>query len=147
MKGCEVNLKRKHNFKYILLVILALFSSCKKDKIIVPEISTSTISTLTIVDIAFVYENGSAIEAGACINPNTNYAIAITTKSQGLGTPKESIVKYIFNGNISEISFLNEGTKIMKIALINGINVAQLVENKQETKLVLKLQTDFEQVN
>ncbi len=142
MKGCEVNLTRKHNFKYIFLVLLALFSSCKKDKIIVPEIST-----LTIVDIAFVYENGSAIESGACINPNTNYAIAITTKSQGLGTPKESIVKYVFNGYISEISFLNEGTKIKKIALSNGLNVAQLVENKQETKLYLKLQTDFEQVN
>jgi hypothetical protein len=123
-------------------MILALFSSCKKDKIIAPEIST-----LSIVDIAFVYENGSNIEAGACINPNTNYAIAITTKSQGLGTPKESIVKYVFNGNISEISFLNEGTKIKKIALINGLNVAQIIENKQETKLVLKLQTDFEQVN
>ena len=142
MKRCEVNLKRKHNFKYLLLMILALFSSCKKDKIIAPEIST-----LSIVDIAFVYENGSNIEAGACINPNTNYAIAITTKSQGLGTPKESIVKYVFNGNISEISFLNEGTKIKKIALINGLNVAQIIENKQETKLVLKLQTDFEQVN
>ena len=142
MKGCEVNLKRKHSFLYLLLVIFALFPSCKKDKIIAPEFST-----LAIVDIAFVYENGSVIESGACINPNKNYAIAITTKSQGLGTPKESIVKYIFNGVSSEISFTNEGTKTKKIALINGLNVAQLVETKQEAKLVLNLQTDFEQVN
>ena len=142
MKGYEVNLKRKHSFLYLLLVIFALFSSCKKSKIIVPDNTT-----LTIVDIAFVYENGSDIEAGACINPNTNYAIAITTKSQGQGTPKESIVKYVFNGNISEISFSNEGTKIKKVALINGLNMAQLVETKQEAKLILKLQTDFEQVN
>jgi hypothetical protein len=142
MNGYEVNLKRKHNFKYTLLVIFALFSSCKKDKIIAPELST-----LAIVDIAFVYENGSVIEAGACINPNKNYAIAITTKSQGSGTPKESIIKYVFNGVISEISFANEGTKTKNIALVNGLNEAQLVETKQAAKLILKLQSDFEEVN
>ena len=142
MKGFEVLLKSKHNFKYLFLVIFVLFSSCKKDKIIAPELST-----LAIVDIAFVYENGSVIESGACINPNKKYAIAITTKSQGSGSPKESIVKYVFNGVISEISFSNEGTKTKNIALVNGLNEAQLVETKQTAKLVLKLQTDFEEVN
>jgi hypothetical protein len=96
--------------------------------------------------IAFVYEDGKPIEAGACIKPTTNYAIAVTVKLTGNPDGKAVIVKYSLNGVADEISFVSGGTKIKKVTLINGINVAQTIETKQEARIILDIQ-EFELVN
>lgn len=117
--------------------------SCKKN------ISQTQIVpfTITPTKIAFVYETGAAIEAGACINPNTKYAIAISATIDGVDTTGKGLtVKYTFNGKPDEITFLSTGTEIKKVSLINGNNNAQLVDNKKEANLFYTIQ-EFELVD
>ncbi len=110
---------------------------CKKE---------SSQPTLTAQSIAFVYENGTPIEPGACIKPTTNYAIAITTKLNGTSNGNPISVRYTLNGVADEISFTNGGTLIKKVTLINGLNVAQTIDTKQEAHIFLDMQ-EFELVN
>ena len=110
---------------------------CKKE---------SSQPTLTMQSIGFVYESGTPIEPGACIKPTTNYAIAITTKLNGTPNGNQISVRYTLNGVADEISFTNGGTLIKKVTLINGLNVAQTIDTKQEAHIFLDMQ-EFELVN
>ena len=118
-------------------MLVMTFAGCQKD---------SSYPLVNMEQIAFVYEDGKPIEAGACIKPTTNYAIAITVKLTGNPDGKAVSVKYSLNGVSDEISFISGGTKIKKVTLINGLNVAQTIETKQEARIILDIQ-EFELVN
>jgi hypothetical protein len=118
-------------------ILVMTFTSCQKE---------SSYPLVNMEQIAFVYEDGKPIEAGACIKPTTNYAIAITVKLTGNPDGKAVSVKYSLNGVADEISFVSGGTKIKKVTLINGLNVAQTIETKQEARIILDIQ-EFELVN
>ena len=118
-------------------ILIMVSSGCQKE---------GSFPTINMEQIAFVYEDGKPIEAGACIKPTTNYAIAITIKLTGNPDGKAVSVKYSLNGVADEISFISGGTKIKKVTLINGLNVAQTIETKQEARIILNIQ-EFELVN
>lgn len=103
------------------------------------------VPTLISEQIAFVYEDGRPIEAGACIRPTTNYAISITAKLSGTPDGRAMAIKFTLNGVVDEISFVSGGTKIKKVTLANGLNVAQTVVGKQEAYIRLEL-PEFELV-
>ncbi len=132
------NLLFMKSILYCLFCVLIVSSlGCSKE---------SSQPTLTTQSILFVYENGTPIEIGACIKPTENYAIAITTKLNGAPNGSPISVRYTLNGVADEISFTNGGTLIKKVTLINGLNVAQTIETKQEAHIFLDLQ-EFELVN
>ena len=116
--------------------------ACKKE---VSETETIPF-TITPSSIAFVYEDGSEIKPGSCINPNTNYAIAIKANLSGVDTAGKGLsVKYTFNNVPGEVTFFNSGVKIINVKLINGSNLAQINGTKQEASLIYKIQ-EFELV-
>ena len=127
----------KSNFYIVLFVFIISALGCNKE---------SSQPTLTTQSISFVYESGTPIETGACIKPTINYAIAITTKLNGTPNGSPISVRYTLNGVADEISFTNGGTLIKKVTLINGLNVAQTIETKQEAHIFLDLQ-EFDLVN
>ena len=118
-------------------ILVMTFASCQKE---------SSYPIVNMEQIAFVYEDGKPIEAGACIKPTTNYAIAITIKLSGNPDGKAVSVKYTLNGVADEISFISGGSKIKKVKLINGLNVAQTIDTKQEAHIFLDMQ-EFELIN
>jgi len=132
------------NFKNFVFcfTFLVVLSSCKKE---VSE-TESIPFTITPTSISFVYEDGSEIKPGSCINPNTNYAIAINANLSGVDTSGKGLsVKYSFNSVPGEVTFFNTGVKIINIKLINGTNLAQITGTKQEASLIYKVQ-EFELV-
>ncbi len=130
-----------NNLVFLFSLIVAL-SSCKK------ELSeTETIPfAITPTSISFVYEDGSDIKPGSCINPSNNYAIAINANLTGIDTSGKGLsIKYSFNNVPGEVTFLNSGVKIVNVKLVNGTNLAQITGTKQEASLIYKVQ-EFELV-
>lgn len=129
------------------LLFSFVFVSCKKEEAPEPiPITPSTQNTsLVSTNISFVYENGNPIEAGGCINPATNYAIAISVKFNG-AIPSNGIkIKYTYNGISDEMTFLADEIKTKKIALTSGKNTAIITDTKQEAAIILVTQ-EFEVV-
>ncbi len=127
------------------LLFSFVFVSCKKEEAPEPTTPSAENTALVSTNISFVYENGNPIEAGGCINPATNYAIAISVKFNG-AIPSSGIkLKYTFNGTSDEMTFLADGVKTKKIALIGGKNTAIITDTKQEAAIILVTQ-EFEVV-
>lgn len=78
--------------------------------------------------IAFVHENGDPILSNECINPNTKYAIAITTKVEGNGIFTPTKVAYLINGIPYFMSFNSDGTKLNNVILVDGLNKAEIID-------------------
>jgi hypothetical protein len=132
------------------LLFSLVFVSCKKEEAPEPipttPITPSTPTTsLVSTSISFVYENGNPIEAGGCINPATNYAIAISVKFNGTIPSNGIKIKYTYNGIADEMTFLADGIKTKKIALTGGKNTAIITDTKQEAAIILVTQ-EFEVV-
>ena len=127
------------NILYLLTTCCLLLQSCSKN------LGDGT-AGITQANISFVYENGLPIESGACINPSTNYAIAISAKLTGMPPSGGLGVKYTFNGVENELFFNSNSTQIKQVTLIKGLNTAQLSVSKKESTLYLAVQ-EFELVN
>jgi hypothetical protein len=129
------------------LLFSFVFVSCKKEEAPepIPVTPTSQNTSLVSTNISFVYENGNPIEAGGCINPATSYAVAISVKFNGAIPTNGIKLKYTFNGTSDEMTFLADGTKTKKIALIGGKNTAIITDTKQEAAIILVTQ-EFEVV-
>jgi hypothetical protein len=117
----------------LLLLFSFLITSCQKEVAPITPQNGSLAST----NISFVYENGNPIDAGSCINPSTNYAIAITLKSNGTIPSNGITTKFTINGLNDEMTFLTDGTKTKKITLVNGKNSAIITDTKQEATINL----------
>ena len=97
--------------------------------------------------IAFVHENGTPILSNECINPNTRYAIAISTKGEGNGSFTPINVAYSINGVPYSMLFTSDGTQLYNIVLVDGINKAEITATSYNTKLNFNTHTEFEIVN
>jgi hypothetical protein len=126
----------KISLYFLACALIMVASGCQK---------SADSPTLILNQIAFVYEDGRPIEAGACISPTANYAIALTAKLSGEPDGRAMSIKFTLNGVVDEISFVSGGTKIKKVTLVNGLNIAQTVVDKQEAYIRLEL-PEFELV-
>ena|GEM_PF-894627 len=129
------------------LLFSFVFLSCQKEVAPTPIPITPSAQNTSLVstNISFVYENGNPIEAGGCINPATNYALAISVKFNGTIPSNGINIKYTYNGVSDEMTFLADGIKTKKIALTGGKNTAIISDTKQEAAIILVTQ-EFEVV-
>jgi|LakMenEpi03Aug12_release.lakeMendotaPanAssembly.Ray.scaffolds.fasta_scaffold37121_3 hypothetical protein len=142
IKRNEIAINLTFNKLFLFFCVLVTLLSCKKE---VSETETIPLA-ITPKSIAFVYEDGSEIKPGSCINPSTNYAIAINATISGVDTSGKGLsIKYSFNSTPGEVTFFNSGVKIVNVKLVNGTNLAQITGTKQEASLIYKVQ-EFELV-
>ncbi|MFV5690718.1 hypothetical protein ACM55K_01695 [Flavobacterium sp. LT1R49] len=120
-----------------LITIIILFSSCSKE---------DEFKTISPTNITFVHEDGSAILLNECIKPNINYAVLITTKSEGTGIFKTTKVEYTLNGVPYIMSFSSDGKQSNKIKLVDGINQAEIVGSYYKAYLYFGSHDNFELV-
>jgi hypothetical protein len=121
----------------ILITFVVLFLSCSKDE---------DFTSISPANITFVHLDGSAIGINECISPNEKYGVKITTTSTGNGKYKVQKVDYTFNGNLRSMTFLQEGSQIDPITLIDGMNTVQIVETGYTSNLYYVAQDDFQLV-
>ena len=102
-------------------------------------------SSKTINDfkVSFVYDDGTAIAQGACIEPDGKYALAIQGFQLNQFNPE---VKYVLNGVNYTTSFTKEETQIIPVTLVAGQNVIQVAESSVKASLYYPVQGGFELV-
>jgi hypothetical protein len=127
----------KHLKLIFLIPVLIAFSSCSKD---------DNFKTITSESIAFVHEDGSPIAKNECINPSTKYAIAINTNSNGKGAFQDTKILYTLNGVLNIMTFTKDGQQLKVIQLIDGNNVAEIVDSNFKASLYFNSQENFELV-
>jgi len=124
---------------YILSIgLFLIFISCSKQEELI---------TIIPNQIAFDHENGTPILPNECINPDTKYAIAITTKGEGSGTFIPIKVNYSINGVPYIMSFSTDGTKFDTIILVDGLNKAEITSSSFKASLNFNAHNEFEIVN
>ena len=127
----------KHLKSSFLIAVIIAFSSCSND---------DDFNTITPTSITFVHEDGSPIAKNECINPNTNYAILIKTNSVGKGAFQNTKILYTLNGVLNIMSFTKDGQQLKVIQLIDGNNVAEIVDSDFKASLYFNSQNNFELV-
>lgn len=127
----------KHIKLSFLIAVLIAFSSCSKD---------DDFKTITSESIAFVHEDGSPIAKNECINPSTKYAIAINTNSIGKGAFQDTKILYTLNGFLDIMTFTKDGQQLKVIQLIDGNNVAEIVDSNFKASLYFNSHDNFELV-
>ena len=137
------------NFKsrFIVIAFIILVLGCSSDDdsgatTITPP-PPEVISSFDPVSIKFIYEDGSIIEEGECIEPNLAYAIQIETVKNPAGNTTVSQVEYTINGALYSMSFSQAGTKRNPISLADGNNIAQLVTTAISSEIRFVVQDDF----
>ncbi len=125
------------NISFIVLIALfsTVFSSCTKDE---------PITSITGYNIAFVHEDGSAIDQNECINPNANYALLIKTISTGVF--RTTTVKYTLNGMPYTMTFIRNEEQMYPVKLKDGNNEAEIVGTTYKANLFFNAHTNFELV-
>lgn len=122
----------------LLTILLAVFSGCSPDD--EPE-------NIITAEIAYVHKDGFPISAGECINPDEEYAIAITAKfSKKRGSDNPTDVRYTLNGVEHIMTFSNDGTQLLAVKLIDGLNQAQIVGTDYKAQVSFFSHNDFELV-
>jgi hypothetical protein len=127
----------KSNLYILIMAILILFTGCSKDEEFI-EILPS--------EINFVKENGSFLTMDDCIDPNEKYYVSIKTTAVGEGSFKPTRVDYTVNGISYSMTFMRAGTQINAIALVKGLNIAQIVESGYVATINYAIQDEFELV-
>jgi len=121
----------------VLTAILLLFSGCSKDDEFVDIVPSQ---------INFVKEDGTLLTADDCIDPSKKYNVLIETVAEGSGSFKATKVEYTVNGVSYSMTFMRAGTQINAVNLVNGLNIAQIVESGYVAIINYVVQTDFELV-
>lgn len=119
------------------ITLITVFSSCS---------SAENFKTISPAGIAFVHEDGSPIANNECINPNTNYAILIKTNSNGSGAFNSTKIMYTVNSILYITSFSSDGQQLKGIKLIDGSNVAEIVDSNYKASLYYNSHDNFELV-
>lgn len=119
------------------IAFITVLSSCS---------SADNFKTIIPAGIAFVHEDGSPIANNECINPNTNYAVLIKTKSNGTGTFNSTKIMYTINSLLYITTFSIDGQQIKGIKLIDGSNVAEIVDSNYKASLYYNSHDNFELV-
>jgi hypothetical protein len=120
-----------------LLVLFIVLTSCSAEQ---------NFKTMTADKIEYVHADGSPILPNECINPDTKYAVAIRTKSEGSGPFQALKVVYTINGVPYIMSFFNYGTEINTVELVDGLNKAEIVGGVYKTYIYFGSQTEYELV-
>ncbi|WP_163400392.1 hypothetical protein [Flavobacterium fluviatile] len=128
----------KSKLAVFLTIVLAVFSGCSQDD--EPE-------NIITAEIAYVHKNGFPVSTGECINPDAEYAIAITAKfSNKRGSQKPQAVRYTINGVEHVMTFSQDGTQLLPVELVNGVNEAQIVGTNYKAQVSFFSHDDFELV-
>jgi hypothetical protein len=122
---------------YYLVVILMIFACSPED------IPTTVVESFTPKSISFVYADGSSITSGECLSPNSAYAIQIEATKNEKGNTTVSQVAYTVNGVLYSMSFSAVGISYLPIELVEGKNIAQLVETGLTEEIAYVLEDDF----
>lgn len=130
----------KANYLFTLIFALILIS-CKNDD---DSSMSSSPSTLTASDISIVFQDGSSINQGECIDPEDNYAVKITVLQDGDGAIEPTIINYTLNGNTSSTTFTNPEPKIINITLLVGENNVQLQDSGISDSIFVVSNQEFE---
>jgi hypothetical protein len=126
------------------IVIILLFFACSNDddnNAVVQE--EKVIESFNPISISFVYEDGTSIEAGACLTPDLAYAVQIETTKNNEGNTDVSQIEYTINGALFSISFSEAGKKRNPIAFVEGKNIAELVKTAVASEVSYIAQDDF----
>ena len=126
----------KRNLNICVFPLLLFCFSCSSG-------NGETPMTLEDFSLRFVYLDGTALEQGACIDPNGKYALAI----EGYKMRYLDEVKYTINGVVYTINFTEDGTHIIPINLEPGQNTAKLLDANVSATLHFSVQGGFEQLN
>ena len=127
----------KYKSLTIVVFFAILLSSCTEDeqfRLTVP------------ISIAFVHEDGRAIAANDCINPNGNYAVLIKTTSRGEGSFQPTAIEYSLNGVPYVVTFIKDEDRITPIKLRDGFNKVEIVGTAFTKSLYFDSHTTFELV-
>ncbi|UOY06199.1 hypothetical protein L0P88_20020 [Muricauda sp. SCSIO 64092] len=125
----------KRNLNICVLPLLLFCFSCSSDN--------GDQKTLEDFSLRFVYLDGTALEQGACVDPNGQYALAI----EGYKMSYLDEVKYTINSVVYTINFTEDGTHIIPIHLEPGQNTAKLLDANVSATLHFSIQGGFEEVN
>lgn len=121
-----------------LTIVLAMLVSCSQED--EPE-------NIVTAEIAYVHKNGFPVSTGECINPDAEYAIAITAKfSKKRGSDNPTVVRYTVNGVEHVMTFTEDGTQLLAVELVNGVNQAQIVGTDYKAQVSFFSHDDFELV-
>ena len=132
---------------YYIVVILMFFACSNDDNnhpapVVVQD--EKVIESFDPISISFVYEDGTAIEAGACLSPGLAYAVEIETTKNNEGNTQVSQVEYTINGALFSVSFSEAGKKRNPIVFMDGRNIAELVKTAVASEVSFIAQDDFE---
>lgn len=94
--------------------------------------------------IEFVLQDGTPILAGDCIDPDANYAIRIRVSTGGDTSVKTTVIQYTVNGNLSSVTFTNSQTKTINVPIVEGENIAQLVNSGFGSSIYLLATSEYE---
>ncbi|WP_299438652.1 hypothetical protein [uncultured Aquimarina sp.] len=123
-----------------VIVLFILFSNCSNDDAV-------SITTIEPTSINFIKEDGSILTLFDCINPNETYAVEIRVKGEGAGEVQNTVIEYTINGLAYSMTFDRVETQSNQITLIEGENVAQLVNTVFLAKIsYVKAPSEFELV-
>ncbi|BAO74692.1 hypothetical protein WPG_0462 [Winogradskyella sp. PG-2] len=119
-----------------------IVTNCSSDD---DSTSTSNTNTLSPISIEFVNENGTPI-ATDCLDVNENYAIQIVTEQEGSGSIAVTQIQYTLNGALYSMTFNQIGYQRQPVVLVDGQNIAQLVDTGVTDEIRFIIQDDFELV-
>ncbi|WP_045468830.1 hypothetical protein [Winogradskyella sp. PG-2] len=130
---------------FSILMVFGFFiivTNCSSDD---DSTSTSNTNTLSPISIEFVNENGTPI-ATDCLDVNENYAIQIVTEQEGSGSIAVTQIQYTLNGALYSMTFNQIGYQRQPVVLVDGQNIAQLVDTGVTDEIRFIIQDDFELV-
>lgn len=93
------------------------------------DVKLSCKATISANSIAFVYADGSAIPADACLDLNSAFAVKIDAVIEVEGNIEATKIGYTINGVAYSTTFTNAGTQIIPVSLKVGENISQLSDS------------------
>ena len=130
-----------NNKLYICIVLaLVVLSGCSKDE------EEEEFRTFSPSAINFINKEGALISGNDCVDPNNEYLIEIKVNAVGSGTSQPTRVEYTINGALYSMTFADDQSKTNPIILVEGENIAQLVESGFSSSVFRINQGDFELV-
>lgn len=110
-----------------------------------PHQEEETIS-LRATTITYKHGNGTAISNNECLNPEEDYLIEISVQRVGTNEIKPTQIQYTINGALYSMTFTNVGTQTNPVTVVEGVNLAQLVDTGLQDEIHFIFQGDFDLV-
>ena len=137
---------------YILLILTFFALGCSNNEEITGDSTgvfpqgENVIESYDPISIKFVHEDGTEIQADACLSPDVVYAVQIEAQKNNAGTTQVSKIEYTVNGATFSMSFAAAGTKRNPIVFVNGKNSVELVKTAESKEVFFLEQKEFQLV-